>query len=244
MTLTELFRESAGVRIVDEDGSEDTLRLLPPATANEIVALEASLPCPIPADVRDLLDVTRGFGNGPLETFDLIGLADAFGMEDVFPHAHPIAHDGFGNFWVVDLHADSTDWSPIWFACHDPPVIAWQTDSLEHFVRELLRFANPPHESDIDTVHERVTAKIWRDDPGTMAVDEAEEKEDASLREFARTLDESWTIVDLRRASLGDGFSWGRYGPRTNVARHGREALFAYRKPAQTTSLWRRLFGR
>jgi hypothetical protein len=27
------------------------------------------------------------------------------------------------------------------------------------------------------------------------------------------------------------GFSWGRYGPRTELRRHGHELLFAYRRP-------------
>lgn len=243
MTLAELVRASAGMRMVDEDGNEDTLRLLPPATADDLAMLEAALPCPIPPAVRDLLTRTTGFENGPLETFDLVTLSDAFGMEDVFPHAHPIAHDGFGNFWVVDAHPGSTDWAPIWFACHDPPVIAWQCDSLERFVRELLRFANPPHESEIDTVHEQVSADIWRRNPGTISVGDGLAAEDEALRDFARTLDDAWTIIDLRAARIGDGFSWGRYGPRTKVVRWGREALWAYQANSRP-SLWRRLFQR
>jgi hypothetical protein len=48
-------------------------------------------------------------------------------------------------------------------------------------------------------------------------------------------------MVDLRRPTLGSGFSWGRYGPRTVNRRHGEERLFAYQR---RTSLIRRIFSR
>src|SRR3712207_9193422 len=40
------------------------------------------------------------------------------------------------------------------------------------------------------------------------------ESDDPILSAFARELDESFQIIDLRQAKPGDGFSWGRYGPR------------------------------
>jgi len=42
---------------------------------------------------------------------------------------------------------------------------------------------------------------------------------------FARSLDASCEFVDLRRPKLGDGFSWGRYGP--VVKRYGEKRIFA-----------------
>lgn len=240
MGLVDLVRNSAGMRMVDEDGNEDTLRLLPPATPVELAALEAELPCAIPLQVRELLAVTRGFENAPLESVDFAGLPDGFGMEELFPHALALAHDGFGNYWIADLHEGSTDWAPIYFACHDPPVIAFQSGTLERFVSEMLRLANAPHRSELDDVHERVVMEIWRDNPGTMELHTAKASDDEALRTFAGSLDASWSIIDLRAPVIGDGFSWGRYGPRTRSVRSGREPLFAY----QAKSRWQRLLGR
>jgi len=83
---------------------------------------------------------------------------------------------------------------------------------------------------------------VWRNNPGTiersaaLAVDER-------LSAFAAELDDRFTFVDLRSPPVGMGFSWGRYGPRTDVRRHGHEALFAYAPPAKGPGLLARLFG-
>jgi len=50
---------------------------------------------------------------------------------------------GCGNFWVVDLMADSKAWSPIYFACHDPPVILLYSTSFDRFLVEFLKRARP-----------------------------------------------------------------------------------------------------
>ena len=39
------------------------------------------------------------------------------------------------------------------------------------------------------------------------------------------------------------GFSWGRYGPPTDVRRHGFLRLFAYAPPERKPGLVRRIFG-
>jgi hypothetical protein len=212
MSLADLVKGSAGTRMVDEDGNEDVLRLLPPATAEQIRALEADLPCPVPSRIRALLSATRGFENGPLESMDFCGLPGGFGMEELFPHALALAHDGFGNYWIADLHPDSVDWAP----------------------------ANPPHESELDTVHEEVVTDIWRHDPGVISATDGRASDDASVRALAESLDDHWEIFDLRNATVGDGFSWGRYGPQTRVVRAAAAALFA-REPR---SRLQRLFGR
>lgn len=66
--------------------------------------------------------------------------------------------------------------------------------------------------------------------------------DDDELRAFAAMLDDRYTIVDLRTAEIGMGFSWGRYGPATRVRRDGYRLLFAYAPPEPRPSLLRRLF--
>ena len=83
-----------------------------------------------------------------------------------FPYGLPIAADGYGNFWVVDLHPHTVHWGPIYFACHDPPVILYQADALEQFLAELFRMFKPPHQSLVDDVHEDRLAHVWQTNPG------------------------------------------------------------------------------
>jgi hypothetical protein len=58
--IADVLRRLEGLRLKDEDGDEEILELDPPATEDEIRALEARLPCAIPGDVRDVLRVSKG----------------------------------------------------------------------------------------------------------------------------------------------------------------------------------------
>jgi hypothetical protein len=240
MSLLEIVRAAAGMRMQDEDGKVELLRLGPGLSATELETLQGTLPCAIPGAVRELLLFSGGFENGPLDSVAFGGLPGGFGMDEVFPHPLPIAHDGSGNFWIVDLHAHSTTWGPILYACHDPPVIVFQTASLEHFIREVLRSANPPHRSEIADVHEDAAMRIWRENPGAIPAPALRGSGDPALRTFSASLSDAHFVIDLRGAKTGDGFSWGRFGPKTNVVRYGEELLFAY----ESKSRWQRLLGR
>ena len=89
-----------------------------------------------------------------------------FELETLLPSGLPIAADGYGNFWVVDLTPDSTEFGPIFYACHDAPIILYQSDSLADFLTELFKMCSPPHESLIDDVHEDRLYHVWRTNPG------------------------------------------------------------------------------
>jgi hypothetical protein len=226
--------------LIDEDGQVVTLELLPGLSQAELREFASQEPCPIPPQIANLLSACRGF-YGTLEQVDFTGRDLMFEFRAVFPFGLPIAADGYGNFWVVDLHPHSEKWGPIYFACHDPPVILYQADSLEWFLSELFRMFRAPHQSLIDDVHEDRLAQVWSTNPGVLSYEECLQSDDPILSAFARELDDSFRIVDLRRAKPGDGFSWGRYGPRTVVKRFGTHTVFAYQKPKGVLS---RLFGR
>ena len=89
----------------------------------------------------------------------------------------------------------------------------------------------PPHASLLDDVHEDRLHRVARDHPGVMPCAEAAASADPVLRAFAETLDDRFEIVDLRTAAVGMGFAWGRYGPRTELRRHGLERVFAVGRP-------------
>jgi cell wall assembly regulator SMI1 len=239
--VIDLLQRTRGTIFVNEDGIGEPFELLPPLSAEELRALEAKLPCRIPSEIRELLLFARGF-SGMLDEVHFAGLpGGGFGFEELIPHPVDLAGDGYGNFWVVDLTPDSTSWGPILYACHDAPVLVYQSDTLMHFVEEVLRFGNKPWKSEIDDVHEGLTDRIWRENPGLLSPTECRSGGDPDLAEFAADLDDSWSICDMRNAMLGDGFSWGRHGASTPIRRFGTKRIFAYQFRKRT---WKQLlFG-
>jgi hypothetical protein len=108
----------------------------------------------------------------------------------------------------------------------------------ETHARELL-----PPATEAARMHEEVVHRIWREHPGLLTPEEAARRTDATLAAFAATLPVEARIADLRNAHPGQGFAWGRFGPRTELRRAGRERLWALIPPAPRPGLLRRLFG-
>lgn len=240
MKPIEVMKKAQGLKFQSEDGDIDDIKLLPPLTDIELDKLQQKLPCRIPDEARELLSYCRGF-DGVLESIDFSGLDGGFGMEEIFPYALPIAHDGFGNYWIIDLTKESTNWGPIFFACHDAPVIVFQTASFAHFIEEVIRFGNPPWKSEIDDVHEEHHHRIWKQNPGMMTYEQCLQSGDDDIAVFAESLGQQYLFIDLRNPKIGDGFSWGRYGAQTVNKRCGDKRIFAYEvRP----SLLQKLFGR
>jgi len=199
---------------------------------------------PLPGEIRDLLEFCSGI-EGTLEQIDFSGrsFSDGVGLDFLLPHGLPIAHDGYGNVWVVDLRPESSDWGPIYFGCHDAPVMLVQTATVQQFVIEVFKMLTPPHKSLIDDVHEDRLFDVWRKNPGVIPNAMALVSPDPEIQSFADGLEPGFDVIDLRDAPIGMGFSWGRYGTKTEVRRSGAKPIFAYRKPPET-GLLSKIFGR
>ena len=63
------------------------------------------------------------------------------------PAGLPIAADGSGNFWVLDLTPDTVEVAPVFFHCHDAPVLLYQAPDLATFLDEVVKKYVPPHAS-------------------------------------------------------------------------------------------------
>ena len=241
MNPIDVIKSAQAQELSNEDGDSIVLDLLPGLDAEADARFESSLPCALPEEIRELLLFCRGFEGVVADQVDFTGQDMLFGHEVLFPHGVPIASDGFGNFWVVDLSSDSTDFGPIWFACHDAPVILYQSAGLTEFLSELFKTCEPPYKSLVDDVHEDRIREVWRTNPNVLSHQDCEESTDSVLQEFAGSLDPSYEIIDLRAANPGDGFSWGRYGPNAVLRRHGNHPVFAYQRKK---GLLGRLFGK
>jgi hypothetical protein len=215
MKPLDIIKQAEETRFEDENGYIEEFKMLPPLTPEEFRQLEARIPCPLPSETRELLEYCRGF-DGVLESIDFSGLYPEFGMEEVFPHGVPIAHDGFGNYWVVDLSVQTETWSPIFLSA---TMLRWSCFK--------------------PTIWPILSAKSsnW----ALLTCQQGLQSGDPDLVKFAENLDDSWWMIDLREAAIGDGFSWGRYGPATVNRRFGEKRIFAVQKKK---TLLQRMFNR
>lgn len=234
MTAIEHIKAAQSSGSDNERGEAAAIKLSPPLSPERIEALEAQVGQPLPMELRMVLAFCTEIHGCPLEV-DFSGSRMAFEQKEVFLHGLPIAHDGCGNFWVLDLTPDTSVAAPIFHACHDPPVILYQSADMASFV-EALFLTMSRERSIIDNVLGGALSYVWDKNPGVIDRGTASQSSDASVRSFASGLPEHFQIVDLRKAKPGMGFSWGRHGPRTEIRRHGYEHIFAYAKPQRTAS--------
>jgi hypothetical protein len=243
-TTREIIQSALEQDLIDEDRKPVRPRLLPGLQREELEEFSRSLPVPPPDDIRDLLEFCSGV-EGMLEQIDFTGksFSDGFAPDFLLPHGLPIAHDGCGNFWAVDLQPGGAGWGPIYFCCHDAPVMLLQATTVQQFVSEVFKMYTPPHKSLIDDVHEDRLFDVWRKNPGVITHANALAFQDPDIQSFAAGLDPGFDLIDLRGAQIGMGFSWGRYGANTEVKRFGSKPIFAYKRP-EKTGLFSRLFSR
>ncbi len=236
-SVVEFLKQTQGTVYVGKTGKQKTLKLLPPLNEQKLSAFEASLPCPLPDEMRELLQCASGLegtacrlsSRFEIEEIRLAG-SNGLGPDDLFPRGKELAVDGCGNSWGVDLTSESKTFAPIFFACHDPPVILYQTDSLLHFIREVVRGSSPPWKSEIADVRGSLAGRIWHENPCALSHSQCLATGDHELKAFAQSLDETWEFIDLRDPKLGDGYSWGRYGSSTENRRYGNKRIFACQK--------------
>jgi SMI1/KNR4 family protein SUKH-1 len=207
-TTRQIIQDALRQNLVDEDRQPVGPKLLPGLTREEVDEFGRSLPVPPSDDERDLLEFCSGI-EGTLEQVDFTGrsFGDGFGLDFPLPHGLPIAHDGYGNFWAVDLQPGSDSWGPIYFCCHDAPVILLQAPTILQFVSEMFKMYIPPHKSAVDDVHEDRLFEVWRKNPGVIPHATALLSPDADIRSFAAGLDAGFDLIDLRDAPIGMGFS-------------------------------------
>ena len=221
--LIEELKALDGLSYVNDDGEPRRIRLRPPLTGVP--------PAEIPELLRQLLKVTQGLegvehvSQGP----DFSGGLEGQFFEEFSPQGVCLATDQCGNSWTLD---PATGW--VFYLCHDAPVVVYQFPGLLEF---LQQFRRQPAQSDFGTVLQNWVSRIWRENPGCLSHDQALLL-DAELANFARELAPEWTLIDLRKPAPGDGFSWGRYGPDTEVRRHPSQCIVAVRKPAKKPSFW------
>jgi hypothetical protein len=217
------------------------LRLLRPLNDGEIDALEARLSARLPAAARELLAFASGFVWTPFGRVSFVG-EDVFEFHDLLPSGIPLAGDGYGNFWALDVRPDNGAWGTVLFVSHDPPVVVVQARDLDGFVSQVLARTSVEGVT-VQLPPKMALERIWLDNPYVIEIRGARGSPDPLVRTFAHTLPDLFGVVDLRSANEGIGFAWGRDGRRSKIVRYGSELLFGIESRARR-SMWDRLTGR
>src|SRR2546428_1694148 len=100
-------------------------------------------------------------------------------------------------YWVLDLLQSTVSWGPVFYACHDPAVLAYQSATIEGFLDDVIAMWQAGLRSPIDFVHEDVVSRIWRENPDAMTPAALQHSNDTVLRAFAAELPSTAIVIGL-----------------------------------------------
>ncbi len=242
MTVTEQLKSLLNETYTSEDGDEYNIELLPGLSDNEIDNLAKGLPTgEMPYDIRELLRFTKGFEFYGIDeiTFDGVG---QFGFENIFPFSVQLGHDGFGNFWILDIDSKG-NWGNVFYVCHDPSVVVKHSENLSEFIKHIDEYGKDTENSNLNIIHEKTVFDIWKNNNGFIEIVEARNSNDILLKNFSLTLADNFLIADLRNKPNKYGFACGKFGSNIDSAiRCNDELLWGIEKPIKK-GFFSKLFG-
>lgn len=241
MRNIEIIKALKESTFTDEDGEDYSLEFQEGLTDSEIKSLEQHFPNEtIDDELKEILKETRGWDGYGLEGVDFSSIGQ-FGFTELSPNSITLGHDGFGNFWILDIANDGS-LGHVYYACHDPAVFVKYSENLNRFLQSLIEFYESPSENYLDEIHEKVVFDIWQNGGNIH------EKVDFIMNnnQFSDFLNEfegdEWLIADLRNSVDKDGFAWGKFGPNNLTKRHSSELIWVIRK--RKKGFFARLLGK
>ncbi len=237
MTIKQKLESISSNQYKDEDGETYKVELFEGMTENEIEEYRNILPGKIiPSEIEELLRFSKGFEFYGLEEVRFDSYGD-FGFEEMFPYSVPLAGDGFGNFWLLDINSKG-DWNSVYYVCHDPAVVVKHSENLKDFIEHVDEFGKKASESNLDIIHEKVVMDIWGEKNGIMENNE----KDYDFKNGQIALPDNYLVADLTDKPIKTGFSWGKSGPKTKIIRPSDEPIWIVEKKVKQGFLGK-LFG-
>ncbi len=232
MTNLEIIQELRESTFIDEDGQEFKLEFQKGLTKEEIEDYKSQFPNKtIDPELIEILRVTSGWeGYGPSPI--IFDNATCYGYSELTPNATALAHDGFGNYWVLDLD-DNGNLGKVFFSCHDPAVIVLNSQSLNEFLFHLLEFYKDPSNNHLNEIHDKTAFSIWKSGGSTVSKKEFINANPEFRIFLSKYVGDNWTIADLRKSENKDGFAWGKYGPNQLIERHPSKLIWVIKNKKQ-----------
>jgi len=224
-----------------EDGESYQLDFKNGLTKEELNSLKLKFPnYNIDNELIEILKETKGWEGCLLNPvfFDSI---DEFGFIELLPHSITLGHDGFGNFWVLEIK-NNGNLGKVFFASHDPAVFVIFSENLNEFLFYLNEFYLNPKGSYLDDVHEVTVFDIWKLNPNIYEINEFRKNNSDYYDFLTEFTDENWIVADLRNGKIKDGFAWGRFGPNQFTKKHPEELIWVLQKKKK--GFFAKLFGK
>jgi len=177
---------------------------------------------PLTKEVAELLELTPGFGLGYSEVH--FTETQMQGYHFLFPDWMELCGDGFGNFWVAEVQDQTHDWKPIWFVCHDPPVVVRVADDLAEFIDQVLDVFRklPTHKDNWFNLSHDCANQVWESGGiAPVSASEARKSADPDIAALANQLPSNGSVIDLRACPKGSGFSWESFDAYKDAIRKG-----------------------
>ncbi|MDO5979195.1 SMI1/KNR4 family protein [Flavivirga spongiicola] len=240
MNNLQIIEKLQSSTFTDEDGEQYTLDFQPALSDKEIENLKKQFPnSSIDKELLDILKYTKGWDGFGLERvyFDSIG---EFGFWELSPYSITLGHDGFGNFWLLDIDKNG-NLGKVFFACHDPAVFIVHSQNLNEYLMHLVEFYEKPESCHLNEVHDNTVMTVW--DNNNLCVSKTDFlTKNTSFKGFLDEFEgDEWTVADLRNDKNGDGFAWGKFGSNQFTKRHGKELIWVIKNKKK--GFFKRLFG-
>lgn len=242
MKNIEIIRKLKESIFTDEDGENYSLEFEEGLSDNEIEDLAKLFPNnKIDEELVEILRITRGWEGYGLEQVDFSSIRQ-FGFVELSPNSISLGHDGFGNFWILDILNDGT-LGQVYYACHDPAVFVKYSENLNDFLKSLVEFYESPSENYLNEIHENVVYGIWKSGGEISEKFDFLNKNIEFKNYLSRFDGEEWVIADLRNSKNKDGFAWGKFGPNNLTERHPDQLIWVIKKKVKKKGLFGKLFG-
>ncbi len=240
MTNLEIIHTLKKNAFLDQDGESYTLDFQAPLSDAEIEALRTSFPNNTIADeLIEILRVTRGW-DSPVFSMVYFDSIDEFGFWELSPNSITLGHDGFGNYWVLDIDSDG-NLGKVFFACHDPAVFIVHAQSLNEYLQQLFDFHQNPEDNYIENFQINTVMTVWEQQNDFLSKTDFIEQRPDYMEFLSTFVGDDWTIVDLSQGHNEMGFAWGKFGPNQLAQRHPTELIWVLKN--RKRSFFARLFG-
>ncbi|MEM8568061.1 MAG: SMI1/KNR4 family protein [Bacteroidota bacterium] len=241
MTNLEIIKILKESIFTDEDGGNYQIEFQDGLTDLEIKELQEQFPNKrIDNELIEILKETKGWdGYGPeMVYFDSIG---EFGFWELSATSLTLGHDGFGNFWILDLDSNG-NLGKVFYACHDPAVFVIHSQNLNEYLHHLLEFYQSPDQCHLNEIHDKTVMAIWNENKLCSSKSDFQNNNREFKDFLARYEDDDWTVADIRNGKNKDGFAWGKFGSNQLTERHPTELIWIMKNKKK--GFLSRLFGK
>ncbi|GHE23252.1 SMI1/KNR4 family protein [Sphingobacterium griseoflavum] len=240
MTNLEIIHTLKTSSFIDENGERYALEFHEKLTDEEIEELRKSFPNRhIDDELAAILRITRGWDSVAFKMvyFDSI---NEFGFWELSPNSITLGHDGFGNYWVLDIDNEGK-LGKVFFACHDPAVFIVHSQNLNEYLQHLLDFHQHPTDNYITNFQINTVSQIWERQNAFLPKAEFIKKNPKHTTFLTTFEGEDWTIADLSSGENGIGFAWGKFRPSQLAQRHPNELIWVLKN--RRRNFFARLFS-